>query len=130
MRVSEKKFNLFQVRIQHFALYYGMMQEQTPNTKLTEWKKVIIMEEKTGESCEFFMQHYGMRGGRVFWIHCGHCTFSKVFKTRPDKKACAHYVPGESDRDGFVSKEYLRKELLQYMMKLEIMPEIERGDEP
>lgn len=87
------------------------------------------MEEKTCESCGYFIQHYAMRGGRVFWAHCGHCTFSKVRRMRPDKKACEHYVAGEADRDGFVSREYLSKELLQHMMKLEILPQIERSEE-
>lgn len=43
----------------------------------------------------------------------------------PDAKACENFIPGSAQENAFASKEYLSKELLQYMLSLELLPEIE-----
>ena len=48
---------------------------------------------------------------------------------KPDTKACEHYVPGEKDKEPFASKEYLSKKLLNYVLSLELLPEIKEGEE-
>ena len=83
------------------------------------------MCEKQCNSCKFYLYHYTFNQRRIFRVYCGHCTFSKARHKRPDAKACDHYIPGQPREDAFVSKEYLSKELLQYMLRLEMLPEIE-----
>ena len=83
------------------------------------------MSQTTCESCAYFHQHYVLGEKRIFQAYCGHCTFAKTKRKHPDKKACENYVPGQRDEAAFVSKEYLSKVLLEYMMKLELLPEIE-----
>ncbi len=39
-------------------------------------------------------------------------------------KSCEHYVLAEPDEAAFVTKEYLSKELLAYLFRLELLPEI------
>ena len=55
---------------------------------------------------------------------CGHCTYQKVKAKRPDARACEHYLPSESLEETFATKEYLSKALLEYMLHLELLPEI------
>ena len=82
------------------------------------------MEQLTCESCAYFHQHYGLDQKRIFRVYCGHCALARPIKKTPDSKACINYKQGQKDEKAFVSKEYLSKELLQYMMKLELLPEI------
>jgi len=44
---------------------------------------------------------------------------------KPDTPACNNYLPGPLQEDAFVSREYLSKELLNYVLTLELLPEIE-----
>ena len=83
------------------------------------------MSEKQCDSCQFYLRHYTLNKRNIFRVYCGHCTFSRPRRKRPDAKACEHYAPGTPQEDAFVSKEYLSKELLQYMLRLELLPEIE-----
>ena len=82
------------------------------------------MSNETCQNCQYFRQHYGLDHTSLFRVFCGHCTFSKVRKKYPDTPACDHFVPGLPDRESFVTKEYLSKELLQYVLNLELLPEI------
>ena len=82
------------------------------------------MEKITCKTCVHFRQHYGISEGRIFRIHCGHCTFPKVRTKRPDANACQHYTLAPPDEDAFVSREYLTKSLLQYLLTLELLPTI------
>lgn len=83
------------------------------------------MDEKECKSCEYYRQHYTFDSRRIFRVYCGHCTLERAKRKRPDSKACESYIPGPAQEDAFASKEYLSKELLQYMLSLELLPEIE-----
>lgn len=83
------------------------------------------MKEAKCGVCRFFVQHYGLNNQKFFRLCCGHCTFSAAKGRRPDAKACENFIPGPDDTDAFASKEYLSKELLQYVLHLSLLPEIE-----
>lgn len=85
------------------------------------------MQKELCSACKYFLQHYTFDGKRIFRIHCGHCTFDRIQRKQPDAKACPHFSPGSPPENAFVSKEYLSKELLQYMLELELLPEIEES---
>lgn len=74
--------------------------------------------------CRYYLRHFTLDKHKIFRVYCGHCTFSRAKHKRPDAKACDHYVPGPPQEDAFVSKEYLSKELLQYLLSLELLPKI------
>ena len=74
--------------------------------------------------CQYYRQHYTLDERKFFRVYCGHCTFGRTKRKQPDAKACEHYIPCPSQEDAFVSKEYLSKKLLQYMLDLELLPEI------
>lgn len=75
-------------------------------------------------SCAYFRQHYTFDKRRIFRVCCGHCTFANPSRKKPDAKSCEHFTPAESAEDAFVSKEFLSKELLDYMLRMELLPEI------
>lgn len=82
------------------------------------------MENKTCKECVHYLQHYALHGKKIFRVFCGHCTVPPVKTKKPFKPACERFEQGVPDEDAFVSKEYLSKELLRYMMDLELLPEI------
>ena len=82
------------------------------------------MDKKCCGSCEYFYQHYILNGRKIVRVYCGHCTYHRIRTHRPDRDACEHYLPAPPDEAAFVSKEYLSKELLQYVLNLELLPEI------
>lgn len=83
------------------------------------------MDEKQCKTCKYFMQHLALNKRRLFRVYCGHCTLGKSKRKKPDANACEHYLPGTSLEEAFATREYLSKELLQYMLQLELLPEIE-----
>ncbi len=83
------------------------------------------MVDNQCKSCQHFRQHYTLDKRRIFRVYCGHCTFGKIKRKRPDTKACENFAPGFPQEDAFASKEYLSKELIQYLFRLELLPEIE-----
>ena len=87
------------------------------------------MEEKHCNSCAFFKQHYGLDGKKLYRLHCGHCMKAKAHALSKGRKPYAHvcnlYVPGEPDTFQFADKEYLSKALLDYVLSLELLPNIE-----
>ena len=83
------------------------------------------MDEQQCKDCLYFHQHYGLNGRKIFRLYCGHCTFSRVKRKLPDTKVCENFIPGSAQEEAFASKEYLSKELLQYMLSLGLLPEIE-----
>ncbi len=85
------------------------------------------MEEKLCKDCKHFRQHFSMNERKIFRVYCGHCTFQRPRTKKPDAKVCENFVPGTVSEDAFASKEYLSKELLQYVLNLELLPEIEDG---
>lgn len=83
------------------------------------------MEKKFCKNCLYFHQHYALDKQKIFRVYCGHCTLRNPKRKRPDTIACDNYVPTPPDECAFVSKEYLSKELLQYLLHLELLPKIE-----
>lgn len=83
------------------------------------------MDKKQCRECQFYRQHYTFDKRRIFRVWCGHCTLVRAKQKLPDAKACENFIPGSAQENAFASKEYLSKELLQYMLSLELLPEIE-----
>lgn len=82
------------------------------------------MSEKYCQDCKHYLQHYGLDKRGLFQVYCGHCRLAWHKRKKPDTPACPQFTPGIPDADHFVRKEYLSKELLQYMLKMELLPEI------
>ena len=82
------------------------------------------MNNNKCKSCAHYHQHYALNHRRIFRVYCGLCTFSRAKKKLPDSNACANFVMVEPDEFAFATKEYLSKELLQYVLHLDLLPEI------
>ena len=89
------------------------------------WRWGDKMREKQCKDCQYYIQHYTFDRKKIFRVYCGHCAHSRPKRKLPDAKACENYVTSTPKEDTFVLKEYLSKELLQYMLSLELLPEIE-----
>ena len=77
------------------------------------------------DNCIHYRQHYSLDEKRLFKVYCGHCVLNVRTKKRPDAIACEKFVHTPPNESPFVSKEYLSKALLNYMMGLELLPAIE-----
>jgi hypothetical protein len=86
---------------------------------------VIDLKKEMCENCANCYQHYALNSRKIYRVYCGHCCLRPYKKRFPDMVACQEYVPAPNDESSFVQKEYLSKELLQYMLKLELLPKIE-----
>lgn len=86
------------------------------------------MQKENCSNCKYYLQHYTFDGHRIFRVHYGHCTLNRVRWKYPDARACDSFLPGTPQEDAFVSKEYLSKELLRYVLHLELLPEIEEKE--
>ena len=82
------------------------------------------MDNTFCKTCAHYRQHYTFDQRKIFQVYCGHCTYRKVKTKRPDSKACENYLPAESAEKAFATREYLSKALLEYMLGLELLPEI------
>jgi len=82
------------------------------------------MSNQCCANCSYYLRHYTFDARKIFRVYCGHCTFSRPKRKLPDAKACENFIPGLPQEDAFASKEYLSKELLAYMLSLELLPEI------
>ena len=87
------------------------------------------MDNHCCNTCAHYRRHYSFDRRKIFRVHCGHCTYPRVRTKRPDAKACEHYLLSEPVEKAFVTKEYLSKFLLEYMMNLELLPEIHEIEE-
>ena len=83
------------------------------------------METKQCKMCQYFIQHYGLRSGRLFRVYCGHCTRAGAKRKKPDAQTCEYFIPGEAEGEAFANKAYLTKELLKYVLEMDLLPEIE-----
>lgn len=88
------------------------------------------MNQNTCNTCVYYRQHYALDQRTIFRVYYGHCIYPKAKPKRPDAKACVNYIPSSPDEDAFVTKEYLSKALLEYMLKLELLPEITDIEKP
>ena len=77
------------------------------------------------KDCRHFLQHYTFDEQRIFWVYCGHCIQSRIKHRSPDSKACGNFVPRAPGESTFATKEYLSKKLLNYVLSLDLLPEIE-----
>ena len=82
------------------------------------------MSEIYCKNCGHYHQHYGLGRQKIFRVYCGHCSKHRNRRQRPDSVACDAFVPEMSKEDAFATKEYLSKALLEYMLNLELLPEI------
>lgn len=83
------------------------------------------MEQHFCKECKHFHQHYALDSRRILRVWCGHCTSRRRIRGKqPDSPACEEFIFALPGEDAFVTKEYLSKELLQYLMKLELLPQI------
>ena len=87
--------------------------------------EVIVMEEQYCKYCAHYRQHYILSEKKLVRIYAGHCTYAKVKSKKPDSPACVDFKEGMPDEEMFASKEYLSKELLQYLLHLDLLPPIE-----
>ena len=86
------------------------------------------MSDRNCKNCKHFRQHYGLDERRLFRLYCGHCVLPGMRRKRPDTTGCECFEFGADPTDAFVTKEYLSRELLRYVLNMELLPEI--GDEP
>ena len=82
------------------------------------------MDNNLCKTCAYYRQHYTFDHRKIFQVYCGHCTYQKAKKKRPDAKACENYLWSESSENAFVTKEYLSRALVEYILNLELLPEI------
>jgi len=83
------------------------------------------MDNKYCKDCAHFHQHYGLNKKKLFRVFCGHCTaITRMRKRKPDSLACDLFVAAPPREDAFATKEYLSKALLEYMLQLELLPQI------
>ena len=82
------------------------------------------MKQTTCGSCIYFRQHYILNQRNLVRVYCGHCTNMSPKHKRPDSKVCDKYQFAAPAENPFVSKEYLSKALLDYMLHLDLLPEI------
>ncbi len=85
------------------------------------------MKENQCQNCQYYLRHYTFDERRIFRVYCGHCTFHRPKAKKPDAAACENFIPGSPQEDAFANKEYLSKELIQHMMRLELLPEIQES---
>ena len=83
------------------------------------------MMEKQCKECQHYLCHYTFDRRKIFRVYCGHCTVGKAKRKLPDAKACENFIQGAPLEETFATKEFLSKELMQYVLRLELLPEIE-----
>ena len=81
------------------------------------------MSKQTCKDCQYFRQHYTLGDGKLYRVFCGHCTFGRVRARGPFNKPCQSFTQRTEDTDAYVSKAYLSKKLLEYVLSLELLPE-------
>ena len=86
------------------------------------------MEENVCNTCVHYRRHYTFDQRKIFQVNCGHCTCKRLKRKRPYAKACDDYVQKDPQERNFVTKEYLSKTLLDYVLGLELLPEIYDGE--
>ena len=83
------------------------------------------MDNKFCSQCMHYHQHYALDRRKIYRVYCGHCMLHRNKKKQPDAAACDGFAQAPSDESAFATKEYLSKELLQYLLNLELLPPIE-----
>ena len=83
------------------------------------------MDKNRCKHCKYYLQHYTFVDGRIVRVYCGHCTYCAARHRRPDAAACDAFLLSSSDEEGFATKTYLTKKLLEHVLKMELLPPIE-----
>lgn len=76
--------------------------------------------------CQYFLQHYIFAASKCVWVNCGHCIFGRVKHRASLARCCGNFEPKEIEEE-LVTKEYLSKKLLEYVLSLDLPPKIEGG---
>ena len=84
------------------------------------WKIIIV------KTAGIFISIMDWITGNVSGLLRALC-LSKGKTEKPDAAACKNFVSAPPREDAFATKEYLSKELLQYLLNLELLPQIEEG---
>lgn len=87
------------------------------------------MRNNCCKECAYYHQHYALDNRKIYRVYCGHCSYDRARRKKPDALACEFFQLAPPDESAFASKEYLSKELLQYLLNLEILPPIEDSKE-
>jgi len=87
------------------------------------------MNQNKCETCTYYCQHYGFYNEKLFKIYCGHCTRFRIKNKKPDSESCENYVQANPLENYFATKEYLSKALLDYILGMELLPEIHYAEE-
>ena len=87
------------------------------------------MSEQQCKDCEHYLQHYGLDNTKIFRVYCGHCRLAWRKRKKPDTPACPQFSPAAPAEEPFASKEYLSKALLEYVLRLDLLPEIRDTEE-
>lgn len=82
------------------------------------------MEKPVCKDCQHFIQHYGNKDGRFFQLNCGHCKIRKKRQNRPSDHICKLFSPGIPDLMEPVTKEYLTKDILDYILRLDLLSDL------
>lgn len=82
------------------------------------------MSELTCKDCMHYVQHYSLDKRKLYRVFCGHCKLFPTKRKNQTTPACENFSPGDADTKAFATKEYLSKELLQYVLEMELLPEI------
>lgn len=77
------------------------------------------------KDCKYFVQHYALGEDQFFRVFAGHCMFARPKNKQSYTKSCKNFEPGVMDDARFVSKKYLSKALLNYILSMEPLPEMQ-----
>ena len=87
----------------------------------------IIMDTPICKTCTHFHPHYTVNEQYCVAIDCGHCCVPRIKHRRPNQQACQHYTsqsqsPALPNRQKVIH--FLTTEFLQYILNLELPPEM------
>ena len=90
------------------------------------------MNNSTCKNCAHYRQHYIIDEQSCTTVDCGHCIYPRIKHRQPRHPACGHYVcrtipPALPSRERVVH--YLTTELPQYILSLDLPPELPAPDE-
>ena len=88
------------------------------------------MSDLTCKDCKYFRQHYGLDDHQPFRLNCGHCIHPRLQTKKPYARVCSHFEPASPSEETFVSKKYLTRELLNYILRMDLLPEISEKSIP
>ena len=88
------------------------------------------MSDLTCKDCKYFRQHYGLDDHQLFRFNCGHCIHPRLQTKKPYARVCSHFEPASPSEETFVSKKYLTRELLNYILRMDLLPEISEKSIP